>query len=71
MDKQEFIGKLNSVYVGENNAIDEIISEYDRLNNIINEIEKELNKILALGILSQKQIALNLLDKLKELKKGN
>jgi len=38
MTREEFIGKLRSIYVGEENAIDEIISEYDRLNNIINEL---------------------------------
>jgi len=37
MTREEFIGKLQMVYVGDRNAIDEIISEYDRLNNIINE----------------------------------
>ena len=40
----------------------------ERLNNIINEIEKELNKIVALGTITQKQVCLNMLDKLKELK---
>ena len=35
MNKEEFIGKLQLIYVGDRNAIDEIISEYDRLNNII------------------------------------
>ena len=40
MNKEEFIGKLQLVYVGDRNAIDEIISEYDRLNNIIDEIKK-------------------------------
>lgn len=39
MTREEFIGKLRSIYVGEENAFNEIISEYDRLNNIINELE--------------------------------
>ena len=38
MNKEEFIGKLQMVYVGDRNAIEEIISEYDRLNNIIDTI---------------------------------
>ena len=42
MNKEEFIGKLEMVYVGDRNAIDEIISEYDRLNNIIEEIENTI-----------------------------
>lgn len=34
MTREEFIGKLRSIYVGEENAIDEIISEYDKLKSI-------------------------------------
>lgn len=44
MDRLEFIGKLNSIYAGESNAIDEIVSEYDRLNNIINKAIELLKK---------------------------
>lgn len=54
MNKEEFIGKLQLVYVGDRNAIDEIVEdnqklknevvyskvEIDRLNNIINGLEK-------------------------------
>lgn len=40
MNKEEFIGKLQMVYVGEKNAFNEIVGEYDRLNNIINELNK-------------------------------
>lgn len=40
MNKEEFIGKLEMVYVGDKRASEEIISEYDRLNNIIDELEK-------------------------------
>ena len=39
MNKEEFIGKLQLVYVGDKRASKEIISEYDRLNNIIDELE--------------------------------
>ena len=56
MNKEEFIGKLQMVYVGDKNAIDEIVEdnqklknevvyskvEIDRLNNIINKLEKWL-----------------------------
>lgn len=35
MNRDEFIGKLQMVYVGDKRASKEIISEYDRLNNII------------------------------------
>ena len=42
MSKEEFIGKLQLVYVGDKRASKDIILEYDRLNNIINELEKYL-----------------------------
>ena len=37
MSRDEFIGKLQMVYVGDKNASADIIKEYDRLNNIIKE----------------------------------
>lgn len=40
MNRDEFIGKLQMVYVGKKNAFNEIVGEYDRLNNIINELNK-------------------------------
>ena len=54
MNREEFIGKLQMVYVGDRNAFNEIVEdnqklknevvyskvEIDRLNNIINELEK-------------------------------
>lgn len=57
MNRDEFIGKLQMVYVGDRNAIDEIVEdnqklknevvyskvEIDRLNNIINELENFIN----------------------------
>lgn len=46
MNREEFIGKLQMVYVGDRNAIDEIISEYDRLNNIIEEIENTIENFM-------------------------
>ena len=49
MDRTEFIGKLQMVYVGDRNAIDELVGVYDnlkqenqRLNNVLNELEKKL-----------------------------
>lgn len=39
MNKEEFIGKLQLVYVGDKRASEEIILEYDRLNNIIEQLE--------------------------------
>lgn len=58
MNKEEFIGKLQMVYVGDRNAFNEIVEdnqklknevvyskvEIDRLNNIINEYMNHLIK---------------------------
>ena len=51
MNKTEYIGKLNALYVGEKNCLEELITAYDekdkeieRLNNIINELEKYIEK---------------------------
>ena len=45
MNRTEYIGKLNALYVGDKNCLEELITAYDekdkeieRLNNIINEI---------------------------------
>ena len=45
MNRTEYIGKLNALYVGEKNCLEELITAYDekdkeikRLNNIINTI---------------------------------
>ena len=46
MNRTEYIGKLNALYVGDKNCLEEIITAYDekdkeieRLNNIIKNIE--------------------------------
>lgn len=57
MNKEEFIGKLQLVYVGDRNAFNEIVEdnqklkneivyskvEIDRLNNIIKELSKDVD----------------------------
>lgn len=57
MNKEEFIGKLEMVYVGDRNAFNEIVEdnqklknevvyskvEIDRLNNIIKELSKDVD----------------------------
>jgi len=82
MNKEEFLGKLQMCYFGERNAFDEIVSEYDRLNNIIDELEKYLEKFDFNAFIcgnreASKSIELGarlnndfILDKLKELKEG-
>ena len=60
MNKEEFIGKLQLVYVGDRNAFNEIVEdnqrlknlvvyskvEIDKLNNIIEELEKWCNECI-------------------------
>ena len=53
MNRTEYIGKLNALYVGEKNCLEELITAYDekdkeieRLNNIINELEKRLEQAI-------------------------
>ena len=79
MNKEEFIGKLQMVYVGDKNAFNEIVEdnqklknevtyskvEIQRLNNITDELEKEMNR----GDLSYIETQY-VLDKLKELKEN-
>lgn len=79
MTREEFIGKLRSIYVGEENAIDEIISEYDRLNNVTNDLyefvewhykdNKEFYKGKGMGLNYPETDYV--LDKLKALKEDN
>ena len=101
MTREEFIGKLRSIYVGEENAIDEIISEYDRLkeenrklkvylkpeyivnelkekdkeidrlNNIIEQLEEFLNKVVETGASIEQITCKNILNYLQELKESN
>lgn len=52
MNKEELIGKLQMVYVGDRNALNELIGYYDGLKEVIGmvqqenaELKKEINKI--------------------------
>lgn len=87
MNKEEFIGKLQMVYVGDKNAIDEIVEdnqklknevvyskvEIDRLNNIIDELEKWIEEHKQYQLISERYIVWEdkLVNKLKELKENN
>ena len=51
MNRTEYIGKLNALYVGDKNCLEELITAYDekdkeieRLKNIIKEVSKELKE---------------------------
>jgi hypothetical protein len=51
VNKTEYIGKLNALYVGEKNCLEELITIYDekdkeieRLNNIIKEVREYIKQ---------------------------
>lgn len=93
MNREEFIGKLQMVYFGDRNAFNEIVEdnqklknevvyskvEIDRLNNIINELEKVIqeNKFWIYNDVLETRENFEvidveyILDKLKELKENN
>ena len=86
MNKEEFIGKLQLVYVGDRNAFNEIVEdnqrlknlvvyskvEIDRLNNIINGLEKFVKDYIEKYDVPDTDFICaylrDILDKLKELK---
>ena len=77
MNRTEYIGKLNALYVGEKNCLEELITIYDekdkeieRLNNIINELKRYIgNEYYCFDNESLEfKIAKDILDKLQELK---
>ena len=88
MNKEEFIGKLQMVYVGDKRSIDEIVEdnqklknevvyskvEIDRLNNIIDGLEKWVKEDVKEekpDLYFQVLRKIDILDKLKELKEDN
>ena len=75
MTRNEFIGKLQMVYVGDRHASKEIISEYNRLNNIINELEKYIHSELVLDFYNDDmpcELIINKIEKMiKELKEDD
>ena len=88
MNREEFIGKLQLVYVGDRNAFNEIVEdnqklknevvyskvEIDRLNNIIDELEKYIKTEAKIELYKDKTgfrtfaDSDDILNKLKELK---
>ena len=45
MNKEELIGKLQMVYVGDINALNEMIGYYDGLKEVIEELKQENEKL--------------------------
>ena len=41
MNKEELIGKLQMVYIGDKNALNELIGYYDGLKQVIEELQQE------------------------------
>lgn len=86
MNKEEFIGKLQMVYVGDRNAFDEIVEdnqklknevvyskvEIDKLQNIISELEKWIEEHKQYQLISERYIVWEdkLVNKLKALKEN-
>lgn len=82
MNKEEFIGKLEMVYVGDRNAFNELVEdnqklkneivyskvEIDRLNNIMNQLEKYIKTEIPEEEFVNSEWYVNILDKLQELK---
>ena len=72
MNRTEYIGKLNALYVGDKNCLEELITAYDekdeeieRLNNIIKRFEKDLREVyLTFGEFSEEYTE----KKIRELK---
>lgn len=87
MNRDEFIGKLEMVYVGDRNAFNEIVEdnqklknevvyskvEIDRLKNIIDELEKWIEEHKQYQLISERYIVWEdkLVNKLQELKENN
>ena len=89
MNKEEFIGKLEMIYVRDRNAFNEIVEdnqrlknlvvyskvEIDKLNNIINELEKYIHNELVLDFYNNDmpcELIINKMEKMiKELKENN
>ena len=74
MNKEEFIGKLQMVYVGDRNAIDEIISEYENFmeNHTEGYIDWKYDREIYLAESNVLQKLYDTyFDKLKELKENN
>ncbi len=46
MNNKEFIGKMQMVYFGEKNALEECTQAYLKLNLIKNEYESRMNKVI-------------------------
>lgn len=60
MNKDELIGKLQMVYVGDKNALNELIGYYDGLKQGIDELQKE-NQELRADYGTKAQVERNLL----------
>lgn len=44
MNKEELIGKLHMIYAGDRNALEEMVGYYDGLKEIVELLQKEIQK---------------------------
>ena len=56
MNKEELIGKLQMVYVGDRNALNELIGYYDGLKQGIEQLQQE-NQKLKIQVSSREEVA--------------
>ena len=54
MNKEELIGKLQMVYVGDRNALNELIGYYDGLKEVVEIVQQENEKLNHYKLLYQK-----------------
>ena len=70
MNKEELIGKLQMVYVGDKNALDELIGYYDGLKEVIGMVQQE-NEQLKADYGTQAQIERDMLQQENKILKEN
>ena len=70
MNKEELIGKLQMVYVGDKNALNELIGYYDGLKQGIEELQQENEKLKA-DYGTQAQIERDMLQQENKILKEN
>ena len=58
MNRTEYIGKLNALYVGEKNCLEELITAYD-------EKDKEIERLI-ISLQAQEELTMNWYNKVKK-----
>ena len=69
MNREEFIAKLQLIYVGDRNALNEIVGVYDNLKEENQKLKEQIRKYKDLGLehlCKENQRLNNVLNELKE-----